>query len=110
MIASVRMPSASPSKFMIMRWRSAGAATWRMSSIETARRRAVAHELLRHPRRLGVLRVGREHDAHRVVLDLAGERHLADQLAHLHDPRLLDHGLGLRDLCLLYTSDAADER
>src|SRR5262249_53820941 len=34
--ASVAMPSASPSKFRIKRWRSAGAATARMSSTATA--------------------------------------------------------------------------
>ena len=38
MIASGSTPSASPSKLRIRRWRSAGEATWRTSSIDTAYR------------------------------------------------------------------------
>ena len=38
MTASVVMPSASPSKLRMIRWRSAGRATARMSSVETLNR------------------------------------------------------------------------
>ena len=103
---SVFTPSASPSKLRSTRWRSAGSATARTSSmrrgeaaleeradlrgeedrLRAARRGAEAHEALARSRaRPAPSGASPEHDAHRVVLHVPRDRHLAHERLHLED-------------------------
>src|ERR1041385_4322256 len=64
--------------------------------LRAARRRARPHVTANEIRRVGVGRVRREENAHRVVLDVLRDRHGSRERLHLKDVRLVDDRLHTR--------------